>query len=399
MPVSSYIGQYGDSLRRLTALANAQPQALGQADATGALPPQGPMPGGPAGAGPAMQGAPAGALGGAGPQAPQGSAFGNGPPAPAPMPGQGGGGQGGPSGGIGLNHLLDAATHADKEHMADQLESNGVDINKKFGELQDQGFIPQVRKMTRQEKGALLTEFGLRMMAASAQGVDGFQAAGIAGQGLLESIRANKSSREKEALTAANRQQDIALTVGEKQKDRAARTSDVELENKGRADVSAGDNASRERIAAIEAAARIKAAKLEAKRSKQSIQVTDKDGNLRLITPGEDGGEPTVSTPTMEEDTQVPTGQYDRNGKPETKPGKKRVPVKPMQQKADSSMVSAVEREKERLGKDPATMRDLRTRGVTGQAADAELEQRARKNVMSRNGGGDNADPLGIMEQ
>ena len=391
MPLSNYIGQYGESLRRLTALGNAQPQQMGQADVSGAGALQGPMPPGalpqsPSDAGPSAP-VPAGAL--SGPQP------GGAPPQDTGSP---------TDGRIGLSHLLSASTTGDKEHMVQQLESKGVDINKQFDELKSQGYVPDVGKMSRHDKGALLTEFGLRMMAASAQGGDAFQAAGVAGQGLLESIRAKQDSDEKEATRKTERQQTISDEKAEKAAERASRTSDVNAEIAGRKNVAEGESAGRKDVANIEAKARLLAAKMEAKRSNKPMQYVDDKGNVKLVTAKDDG---TYEVTTPQEDvvtTQTRPGKG-RNAMPEQVEIHTPTPITSAKKQTSANTLTpgeietAIGKEKERLGKDLTLGSALRNAGLTGEAKDKELERMARERVMGRqtqSGGDDGNDPAQV---
>lgn len=414
MPLTDYIGQYGPSLRRLTALADAQPQSMGMADAAGAAPPQGAFGGPtPAGAGPAISGPPPqGALGGAGPSMAAGPLSGPQPGAPAAAPSVPGV-TGGANGQIGLSHLLDASTHAEREHMTKQLESKGIDINAKFDELKGQGYIPKDAKMTRQEKGALLTEFGLRMMAASAQGADAFGAAGIAGQGLLESIRERKAASQKESTRQAERQQDIDLGMQEKKSERDARSADIASENKSREGIAAGENTSREKVAQIEANARLLAAQREAKATNKKVPFINQDGDTVLVD--QDGSvTPVNETVTSTED--VPDPNADTSGGIGGGPGTrgkqptKKVTVtktRPLKAKAknvdmnDQQVQASIERDKQTILKtfdDFQTWRAARDK-FPGLTKDEVAEKIAQTNVSSRAGGNGDNDPLGLRSE
>lgn len=397
MPANqSYIGQFGETLRRLTALSNAQPQAMGGADVLGG-----------GGAGPALGGPPPqpgaatlGALqGGAGPQVPQG-VLGGGPPPPPAAP-QVPGVQGGANGQIGLSHLLAGATTDDKEHMTSQLESKGVDVDKQFSKLQDQGYVPDVGKMSRHDKGALLTEFGLRMMAASAQGADPFAAAGIAGQGLLESIRQNRQMQTSEAMRQQERGEDRADKAGELK----AKVGISNAEITGRHEDVAAEGKSRENVARIEAQSRLAAAKNEARRTNKPMQYVSEDGTLKLITANDDGSF-SVSTPTEDVETDQVEAGSGRNSMPHVTKVTKKKPVRPLQKVQPGNSVDPdtiqrmIETEKTRLANDVGTKRELRAKGITGAAADQEIERQARANVQTRmpgNGGMGGNDPLGLL--
>lgn len=416
MPLSDYVGQYGESLRRLSALATAQPQAVGQADVAGALPPPQGMPPAPGGAGPSL---------GAGPPPPAaGGALGAGPPLGAlsgPPPGAGpdAPAAAAPSGGgIGLQHLLGAATTDDKEHMTKQLEAQGVDVSKKFDELKGRGFVPEGVKLSRQEKGALLTEFGLRMMAASSQGNDAFAAAGIAGQGLLESIRASKDSAEKEATRKSERAQDIGNTQAEKKAERDARSADVNAEITGRHADTTADTQSRERIAKIDAASRLLAAKIEAKKADKPMPAINQDGEQVLVYP--DGHTtPVTEAVTTTENQPVAPDVGAAGGGPGTRvtPQTKKVPVtkqrplkpgsKPRSLDMNDAQVQASVEADKKLTLESWT-KDIRVKNAKVAEAkasgfdslDAYAEALARKNIQGRVGasGDGAADPFNLFQ-
>lgn len=405
MPLSNYVGQYGETLRRLTALSTGQPQAIGAADASGAGP-SAPPPGAlsdPSAAGPALGGGPPPPTGGG----PQGVLGGGGPPPPGALSGPSpAAAPASPQSQIGLSHLLDASTHEEREHMTKQLEAQGVDINGRIDELKQRGFVPPDAKLTRQQKGALLTEFGLRMMAASSQGNDAFAAAGIAGQGLLESIRASKESDTKESTRQRERQQELDLGQQEKAAERKARSGDISAEIEGRHADTAAETASREKIAGIEAKSRLQAAKAEARRTNKPSSYVSEDGTLKMITSNEDGSF-SVSTPTEDVVTETTEPGTGRNGMPHKVQTTKKKPVRPMQKVQPGNTVDpdtvqrVIEQEKTRLSNDVATKRELRAKGLTGAAADAEIERQARANVQSRLPGNGASlsgnDPLGLM--
>ena len=401
MALNNYIGQYGESLRRLTALGNQQLQPQGGADFGAPAPAMGNST--PTGMGglppPAMPGQyERGALDAQGSianEAPAG-AFGGAPPAPA-APAAGAGAP--PSANanptqkpVGLTDLINGSTKAEKESALKNLEKH-VDINDEFSALQEHGIVPADAKMSRHDKGMLVMEFGLRMMSAAAQGANAAGAAGIAGQGLLESYRARKDKEATDEETRQNRKQDRQDKLDEQ----AANHQDKITEGNQRQTISYQEQAgasnrnnadikSREKIAELEAKTRMSEAQIRAKNEKMPVHFTDADGNLRLID--QDGK---VTTPT-EDVTDKATGKTTKK------------PIKPMV-KADQSgqidpdkVQALIQREKDALAKDPKFTREIRQQKLTADQADAYLEKQARKNVMGRMpvGAGGGADPLSL---
>lgn len=385
---NGYIGQYGESLRRLSALNLGMPPApqnMGGADMGGALPPPA-MPGAydraaqDASTSIGQSGVPAGALPASDAGPPPTGAL-NTPPAPQ-----------GPAGGkpIGIQDMMGAATTDQKEAALKNLEKH-VNIDDEFGALQENGIIPKDEKMSRHEKGMLVMEFGLRMMSAASQGADAAGAAGIAGQGLLESYRARKDKEQSEVERQTERAQDRE----DKRQERASTSQDRTNENNSRQTISYQEQAaasnrnnadiqSREKIANLEAKTRLQEARTRAATEKQPMHFVDANGDLKLVDAAGN-----VTTPT-EETTDAKTGK------------KGRKTVKPLQKEGASGLdqdkiQGLIEQEKKRLSEDSATTRDMRKRGLTAPQMDAELEKQARKNIMGRLPAGSNsADPLNL---
>jgi hypothetical protein len=284
--------------------------------------------------------------------------------------------------------MVGSASTAHKEDALKNLEKH-VDIDEGFSALQKQGIVPANTKMSRHDKGMLVMEFGLRMMAASAQGADAMGAAGIAGQGLLESYRATKDADKKEATRVGERAQDQATHKEERAADstdkaaeRTSREGISAADNKSREAASAADNASRERIAATEAKVRMQEARQRAKEIKRPMSYTDETGKLKFVDADGNITEP-------HEDTIDP-----KTGKKVSKPGR------PKQTASSTSLTPKdlqveIQKEKEQLGK---TAPSARRQGITEAQRDAALEAQARKNVMSRPGVADSGgeDPLDI---
>ena len=412
-----YIGQYGDSLRRLTALSsqNAGPQNMGGADALGQQPtPAGALAQAPGGAGPdmgngqpALGGQPSGA--GALTPPPQGAA-----PGGMGMP-SGDAATAAPTSGISLKELMSNASSAHKDHAVQTLKDKGVNINDSYDYVKKNGYVPQDEKLSTRDKGLRLLTFGLMMTQAASRGMNPVQSAAWAGSSLLAGIVQDKQQKEALSNNAAHEDLLYQREKAEKEAERASRTSDVnaeivgrrtvaEGETAGRKAVAEGESASRERIALIEAKARLLAAKVEAKRSNKPMQYVDEKGTVKLVT-AKDDGTYEVSTPAEDVVTTQTRPGKGRNAMPEQVDIHTPTPIKPRQKltSADSltpgEIETAIGKEKERLGKDLALGSSLRNAGLTGDAKDKELERMARERVMGRqtqSGGDDGNDPAQV---
>jgi hypothetical protein len=291
---------------------------------------------------------------------------------------------------ITFKDMLSGATREHKETALKNLEKH-VNVDDEFSALQEHGIVPADAKMSRHEKGMLVLEFGLRMMAAAAQGADAMGAAGIAGQGLLESYRATKDADKKEATRQSERAQDR----GDRLAENATRSNEHIMEGNQRQAISyqeqAGadrrnqsDNATRMDVARLEAKTRLAEARDRARAEKQPMHFVDANGDLKLVD-----AEGKVTTPT--EDT------TDASGK------KTKKTIKPLQ-KNDSSGIDPdkvqglIEQEKKSLAADPKFQKDIRQRKLSAADADAYLETQARKNVQGRLPvDPKSADPFGML--
>ena len=86
--------------------------------------------------------------------------------------------------------MVEKAKSADPE-VKKQLDDSGFDFDKAFKDWTDRfgGLVDPKAKMTKQEKGLFLMEFGFRMMGAAGAGADAFEAAGSAGVPVLQGIQ------------------------------------------------------------------------------------------------------------------------------------------------------------------------------------------------------------------
>lgn len=268
-------------------------------------------------------------------------------------------------GGIGIDHLLKGATKKDMEHATKQLEKSGVNVDQKYAEVQQQAGLPSDEKLSRHEKGMRIMEFGLRLMAASRDNELG-PAIGIAGGGLMDSIRARK---EKEQ-TDAERRADRAVDVGLKKQEITSREGISAAEQKAATQRATDQNASAERIAKMQAARQ---------KADSTRPFTDKSG--KQWTYDAQGNAVPVTGTTMVDEAIPHTGG--RGHKPMTR----KVPKKTQLEAAARADKNGLDQDTvQRLMQDEAKAlrEDTKNRRLT----DEEINKKAHDNVMARIGAG-----------
>lgn len=357
--------QYADALRRLT---NTQSSSLGGPQAMGGADVAKPMGfGAPAPQQPSALDAPK-AMGGADvaqpsilqPPQPQQAAAGGNP--------------------IGIEHLVNGASKKEAEHVTKQLEQSGVNVDDKYNEVQQKAGLPKEPKLSRHEKGMRIMEFGLRLMAASRDNDLG-TAIGIAGGGLMDSIRARKDKEQTDAERRANRAEDVGL----KKQEITSRETISTAEQAGANKRASEQNTSAEKIAGM-AAARQKEGNMR--------PFTDKSG--KQWTYDAQGNAVPVTGTTMVDESIKGTGGRGR------KPMTRKVSKKTQLEAAARTDKNGLDQDTvQRLMQDEAKAlrEDVKNRRLT----DEEINKKAHDNVMARiaagSGGGNVVDWNDLQSQ
>lgn len=191
-------------------------------------PPSQPLQPSPPAAQPGATGSPAAAA----PAAAPGAAT----PAPGQTPGQGGQPAQMPDPTEIAQRSVNAPA-AEKKAITEQLEAKGIDVEKAYGEWLEKlgGEKAPDLKLSKEDKGMFLLEFGLRMMTASAR-TGALDAAGQAGLGTLGSYRNEMERRRAAATEQTTEARKGALALTGLQVDAQAkgpRGSDVLADNTG----------------------------------------------------------------------------------------------------------------------------------------------------------------------
>jgi hypothetical protein len=394
---NDYVGRYGNTLRRLTALERQggvlAPQQVGGADAPGFGPAQitAPVSGfAPAAPVPTLEAPPAQPAA----QAPAQPASGFGLTQPSPMsddPAAGGisGGLGSTPGIAGpieqggdkptsLQDVFGGATEEEQDQLADQIEKRG----------KMDGFIAKVRKvlgteevpkMSRRETAMYLAEIALRAMSKRGQEQYAQNPSGVFADAVLETnaVRAQRDeTRRLEGRQDSETKRKEAREDAKEQRERGYKTEDHARDRTEKV-----EDDERNHRQALELA-RLQAKLLREKGQRTSIQV-DADGTLKLIDL--ETGEAVTVTEEVEEAT--PTQGSRGKGTTGGKTSKVRKPVKAAKKFNASgldqdTLVNRVSDAEKALRGDTKLMRELDLKFNRDRVKiEAELRRMAREKV------------------
>lgn len=284
----SWVAQYGDALANL----DSYTKSIGQGGAPG-------QPGAPAPA-PAQQGAFAAASQAGAPGALQ-------PPAAAPAPGALAPAPNGrpalPSAGLAppaelnsqdphnFHNVWQATPDDQKDHIVNQMEKNGIDIQARFKQLQSDGVInAPTADYAKQDMAGFVMEAGLRMAQAGAKGDYNSNPFASAATGILGAVEGRRDRQLQTAQMAFNQQNTMyqrELDAAKlKQEERIAelqRGTQVQIaktNEEGRQATAQTSANARITAASTLAGARVGAARIEANKPTQNNTITDADGKV-----------------------------------------------------------------------------------------------------------------------
>lgn len=382
MNSNGYVGRFGDTLRKLTALDAGQgafsPQKVGGADTAGAFSVAAPQ----AGAAPQMAQAPMGAP----PPDAAGSGFGGAPAAPATDGfGQGAaidesGAMGGATPGdspTSWNDLMDQMPDDQKHAMADHIESKVGDLAETYRATALQHGVQPKKHASRMHMAMFLGEIALR--AAANRGTSQSDAEALA-KGVLQTqdrrtavSEADRAKQEKDAETRrVEGRQDTIRQEGYDQGDRT--------HARDRGEVLADDKRNHEQALELE---RMRLAAQKAERAGQNVRiVVDADGNYQLIDLDTKQAIPVEQDVTeVTPPTKGSRGQGNNGTTKKVKKPVKALPKSKVSELDPDTVLNKIAATVKELRGDTKLRRSLKAKGMDESQINQEIERMAREQV------------------